>query len=189
MYITYETAHWYMDEKRKCVTHDQPLKTIPTVLPKPDFKPTKLVRISDMKVVDGSQVNEGYCALSYVWNQSGDIILLDQQQKITPGVGKKENNNIKEYKRIDKGKHKIISPTKYTIKKAVNFIQYNGIVGNVKYVQFEGIIQKICQQFNIQYICCQENTPRTSIFQTIMDFSRSRPFKKITLCGQEHSYV
>ncbi|KAI9264178.1 hypothetical protein BDA99DRAFT_559472 [Phascolomyces articulosus] len=34
--------------------------------------PTKLVRSTDMKVIDGSQVNERYCALYYSWNQSGD---------------------------------------------------------------------------------------------------------------------
>ncbi|KAI9253465.1 hypothetical protein BDA99DRAFT_540715 [Phascolomyces articulosus] len=54
--------------------------------------PTKLVCISDINIVDGSQVNEGYCALSYSWNQSGDI---------------RDDNG--KYVRVDEGKHKIVS--------------------------------------------------------------------------------
>ncbi|KAI9253526.1 hypothetical protein BDA99DRAFT_607636 [Phascolomyces articulosus] len=82
MYITYETVQYSLNGK------------VPNDLPRPDFKPSKLVRISDMEVVDGSQVNEGYCALSYSWDQSGDIL-------IDKATGK--------YKRVDEGKRKIIS--------------------------------------------------------------------------------
>ncbi|KAI9274713.1 hypothetical protein BDA99DRAFT_533330 [Phascolomyces articulosus] len=71
-----KTLHeYYNDKKREFTKHVKPPITIPDDLPKPDFMPAKLVRASDMKVVDGSQVNEGYCALSYSWNQSGDIVL------------------------------------------------------------------------------------------------------------------
>ncbi|KAI9271940.1 hypothetical protein BDA99DRAFT_557142 [Phascolomyces articulosus] len=129
--------------------------------------PTKLVRISDMKVVDGPQVNEGYCALSYSWNQSGDI-LLDE------ATGK--------YKRIDEGKHKIISyhyifpdmvipeykipyyddkyrPTRIKTKLSKIYYVLEIMENNnyyftktTKHVKLEGIIQRICQQFNIKYI-------------------------------------
>ncbi|KAI9268157.1 hypothetical protein BDA99DRAFT_535671 [Phascolomyces articulosus] len=34
---------------------------------------SKLVRISEMQVVNGSHMDEGYCALSYSWNQSGTV--------------------------------------------------------------------------------------------------------------------
>ncbi|KAI9272745.1 hypothetical protein BDA99DRAFT_533583 [Phascolomyces articulosus] len=115
MYITYETVPNYWSEKNV-----MPRKTIPNDLPKPDFMPAKLVRISDMKVVSGSQVNEGYCALSYSWNQSGDILYDEIAGK---------------YKRIDKGKHRIFRSDYH-----------------YEYVKFEGIIQQICQQFNIKYI-------------------------------------
>ncbi|KAI9271537.1 hypothetical protein BDA99DRAFT_594509 [Phascolomyces articulosus] len=159
MYITYETAQYsslngqrYTSAKRV-----KPLRIIPNDLPKTDFMPTKLVRISDMKVVDGSQVNEGYCALSYSWNQSGDILLDEKTGK---------------YKRIDEGKHNIISyddiypdmiipfyEAVYTddsikIYQVLEIMDDNNyyFTKTVQYVKFEDIIQQICQQFNIKYI-------------------------------------
>ncbi|KAI9271955.1 hypothetical protein BDA99DRAFT_534424 [Phascolomyces articulosus] len=166
MYITYETAQYSNNESGKHIKRLNPLIATPSDLPKPDFMPAKLVRISDMKVVDGLQVNEGYCALSYSWSQSGDIVL----DEIT---GK--------YKRIDEGKHKVISydndifpgmiipeykmpdfhinkfliigsrQTKiYEVFKIMEY--YNYYFTTVKYVKFEDIIQQICQQFNIKYI-------------------------------------
>ncbi|KAI9261478.1 hypothetical protein BDA99DRAFT_560353 [Phascolomyces articulosus] len=59
MYITYETAQYSSNDKREFAKRPQPPITIPNDLPKPDFMPSKLVRVSDMKAVDGSQVNEG----------------------------------------------------------------------------------------------------------------------------------
>ncbi|KAI9252857.1 heterokaryon incompatibility protein-domain-containing protein [Phascolomyces articulosus] len=117
-------AQYSFNDKRILAKHVKPPITIPNDLPKPDFMPSKLVRISDMKVVDGSQVNEGYCSLSYSWNQSGSIIYNPFRRK---------------YARFDKGKHKIIR-----------------LDGNYEYVKFEGIIQHICQQFNIKYIWCDQ---------------------------------
>ncbi|KAI9261523.1 hypothetical protein BDA99DRAFT_537913 [Phascolomyces articulosus] len=115
--------------------HRQLPKSVPDALPKPEFMPTKLVRISDMQVMDGSQVNEGYCALSYAWNQSGEII----QDGVT---GK--------YKRIDEGKHKIIQEERDNSGKNTDNNQQEQ--REEKYVKFEGVIQQICQQFNIKYI-------------------------------------
>ncbi|KAI9253506.1 hypothetical protein BDA99DRAFT_540758 [Phascolomyces articulosus] len=103
-------------------------------LSKTKFMPTKLVRIHDMKVVKGSQVKEGYYALSYSWNQSGDSI-IDQV------TGKSM--------RVDEGKHKIIFPYEKKIQRRG---KKNKMKGKVKYVKFEGTIQQICKQFNIQYI-------------------------------------
>ncbi|KAI9247688.1 hypothetical protein BDA99DRAFT_609220, partial [Phascolomyces articulosus] len=136
MYITYETAQYSSDGTK----HLQPPITIPNDLPKPNFMPTKLVRISDMKVIDGSQVNQGYCALSYSWNQSGDILISETTGK---------------YKRIDEGKHEIISPIKVSYgKRIINSFRHKKTKYKytVRYVKFEGIIQQICQQFNIKYI-------------------------------------
>ncbi|KAI9271887.1 hypothetical protein BDA99DRAFT_595139 [Phascolomyces articulosus] len=166
MYITYETAQYSQNQKSKSTKRIKSHVTIPNDLPKPDFMPTKLVRISDMKVVNGSQVNEGYCALSYLWKQSGDILL---------------DETIGKYVRIDEGKHKIIFyddifpdmiipyqkiwiDYKYgsikTWSKLSKMYQVLEIIDNenyyftktIKYVKFEGIIQQICQQFNIKYI-------------------------------------
>ncbi|KAI9250916.1 hypothetical protein BDA99DRAFT_541563 [Phascolomyces articulosus] len=99
--------------------------------------PSKLVRISDMKAVDGAQVNKEYCTLSYSWNQSGKVI---------------KDKTSKKSKRIDEDKHKIILPEKSNIKRVQNFIQYMGIKDHVRYVKFEGIIQQLCQQFTIHYL-------------------------------------
>ncbi|KAI9251525.1 hypothetical protein BDA99DRAFT_575229, partial [Phascolomyces articulosus] len=158
MYITYETIQYSRNDRYGYAKRVKPSIIIPNDLPKPDFMPTKLVRISDMKVVDGSQVNEGYCALSYSWNQSGDILIDETTGK---------------YKRIDEGKHKIISYDnifpdmiipRYKIsddnKKLDRIYQVLEIMEDknyylsktVQYVTFEGVIQQICQQFNIKYI-------------------------------------
>ncbi|KAI9253533.1 hypothetical protein BDA99DRAFT_540787 [Phascolomyces articulosus] len=170
MYITYKTAQYKPDcvleyDKYYNTRDSQLLKKIPNDLPKPNFMPSKLVRISDMTVVYGSQVNEGYCALSYSWNQSGDI----------------QRDDHGKYTRIDEGKHKIISYDNFfpcmifsRSKVAINyddlpFYEWRRLekiyhvlkivddknyyfTKTIQYVKFEGIIQQICQQFNIKYI-------------------------------------
>ncbi|KAI9258803.1 hypothetical protein BDA99DRAFT_102132 [Phascolomyces articulosus] len=170
MYITYETSQYDWDEKKgRYIKHNQPNKIVPDGLSKPEFMPTKLVRISDMKLVYSSQVNEGYCALSYSWNQSGDMVL---------------DKTAAKYRRVDEGKHKIvfckhIDPKKIVYDGEIKFVhdlidedrmdkvkrlkkirnvleilddQYSHLINDMKYVKFEGIIQKICQEFNIKYI-------------------------------------
>ena len=112
-----------------------PPKKIPSMLPKPDFMPTYLVRTSDMKVVPGSEVHEGYCTLSYSWNQSGEII--------------KDETGKKSHRRIDEGKHKIVFPARTVRKKPRG---RKRIPRKVKYVTFEVLIQEICKDFNIKYI-------------------------------------
>ncbi|KAI9268228.1 hypothetical protein BDA99DRAFT_359463 [Phascolomyces articulosus] len=124
MYITYETTQYARDTEGKFFKYGQPPKTIPNDLPKPEFMPTKLVRISDMKVIDDAQVSEGYCALSYSWSQSGKIV---------------KDERVGKYTRMDEGKHKII---------------YSN--DSYEYVKFEGMVQYICQQFNIKYIWCDQ---------------------------------
>ena len=59
----------------------------------PEFKPIKLVRISDMKAVPGSTVSEHYWALSYSWNQSGTIIHMGNE----------------DYERVDESIHQIVT--------------------------------------------------------------------------------
>ncbi|KAI9276755.1 heterokaryon incompatibility protein-domain-containing protein [Phascolomyces articulosus] len=147
MYITYEIAQWSENHSKvvkdsnnksipQIVKQDEPFEIIPDGLPKPVYTPTKLVRISDMKVVDSSQVHEGYCALSYSWSWSGDYALDKVRNK---------------YVRIDDGKHKIISIDKeaqHTEEEKEKEIPCT----KVKYVQFKDVIQQICQQFNIKYL-------------------------------------
>ncbi|KAI7854403.1 hypothetical protein BDC45DRAFT_508284 [Circinella umbellata] len=175
MYITYETTQWTLDptnpDSNTVKLFTSPPKSATAnnnnennynlaendVISKPKFMPTKLVRVSDMQVILGSQVNEGYCALSYSWNQSGDIITVNNQ------------NNTKKNARVDRGKHIIaenltalmISAThnRPTLKgritrKLKQYIRrdYQGKNNNKRYVTFEIIIQQICQDFNIKYI-------------------------------------
>ncbi|KAI9278820.1 hypothetical protein BDA99DRAFT_554423 [Phascolomyces articulosus] len=39
-----------------------------------EYRPTHLIRVSDWKKVPGKQVETGYCTLSFVWEQSGDVV-------------------------------------------------------------------------------------------------------------------
>ncbi|KAI9250177.1 hypothetical protein BDA99DRAFT_608478 [Phascolomyces articulosus] len=134
MYITSETAQYVdFDANIPNIKLKQPLKKVPKELPKPEFMPTKLVRVSDMTVIYGSHVDIGYCALSYSWNQSGDMVL----------------NKVKgKYERIDEGRHKVIDHDHKIRRRG----KKNKMRRKMKYVKFEGIIQRICQQFNIKYI-------------------------------------
>ncbi|KAI9264285.1 hypothetical protein BDA99DRAFT_537000 [Phascolomyces articulosus] len=74
MYFKYDIVHRHK--------MDNLLRRFPDVLPQPDFMPSKLVFISDMKVVNGSQAKKGHCALSYSWNQSGDMIPDEANEKL-----------------------------------------------------------------------------------------------------------
>ncbi|KAI8140006.1 hypothetical protein BJV82DRAFT_659508, partial [Fennellomyces sp. T-0311] len=117
-----------------------------TLTTKPSFRPTWLVRISDMKRVPGSTVKEDYCTLSYSWNCSGDIY--------------KEGDTG--YRRVDNGKHKIITyNTKSSLwtKKEIDPSKHS-----VRHVKFEGIVQQVCKDFGIRYIwydqiCIDQNDP------------------------------
>ena len=108
---------------------------MPSIPQKLHFMPSYLVRTSDMKVVKGSDVNEGYCTLSYSWNQSGEIIKI--------GAGEKS------HRRIDQGIHKIIFPPKTVPQES---IVREPVPSTVKDVKFEGLIQEICQDLDIKYI-------------------------------------
>ncbi|KAI8148739.1 hypothetical protein BJV82DRAFT_589434 [Fennellomyces sp. T-0311] len=92
----------------------------------PEFKPTWLVRVEDMELIPGSSINEHYWALSYSWNQSGEIF--------------KKPGTVDEYDRIDEGKHTIVSKEKRLFRHT-----------RTK-VKFEGLIQQICKDFGIKYV-------------------------------------
>ncbi|KAI9246928.1 heterokaryon incompatibility protein-domain-containing protein [Phascolomyces articulosus] len=111
------------------------------------FRPTWLVRTSDMERVPGTEATHGYCTLSYSWNYSGDIF---------PG----ENGK---YEFFDHGKHRII--LKKNIKKRKSeddekeeqekekggpssFLDHH----EIKEVKFEQLIQQVCKDFDIDYI-------------------------------------
>ena len=139
MYITYVKSQYCLDSpspsQRLGGPYEQPPRKVPQLLVKPeDFIPSWLVRVSDIKVIPGSQVDEGYCALSYSWGWCGDNI-------VDSSSGKSERN--------DEGKHKIIFPPKKIKQKPRG---RKRIPGKIKFVKFEGIIQQICKDFNAKYI-------------------------------------
>ena len=149
MYITYNTEQWQIDNLYGVVSPStckcQAYETQKRVqgLSKPKFMPTKLVRVSDMKVLPGSQVSkaEGYCAISYAWNQSADV----NQNEITG-----------EYSRIDLGRHKIIfpeggrTPTRRE-EKSKGYILNPPANETIKIVKYEYVVQQICKDFGIKY--------------------------------------
>ncbi|KAI9250446.1 hypothetical protein BDA99DRAFT_563969 [Phascolomyces articulosus] len=127
MYVTYETNQYYIDEESFTIQrHSGPPKLISFTTPKPegeDCMPAKLVRVSDMQVVDGASINEGYCALSYSWSWCGENNIV--------------NNVTGKSLRVDKGKHKIIFPDK------VKEVKFEGVIQqlckdfNIKYIWFD----------------------------------------------------
>ncbi|KAI7847274.1 heterokaryon incompatibility protein-domain-containing protein [Circinella umbellata] len=167
MYITYESPQWTI-ENRIIKKYSQPHKRIPTEIPKPNFLPSKLVRTYDMQVVPGNQVNEGYCALSYSWNQSGEINFdkttgkstrIDQGKHIikrdyTPNINNHGNNQYSNNNNnpIEEWWHTFIINNDYfkstkqkeKEKEQPKHVSY--------YVPFQDIIKHICHDFNIKYI-------------------------------------
>ncbi|KAI7847521.1 hypothetical protein BDC45DRAFT_541811 [Circinella umbellata] len=119
MYITYDTNQ---------IGYGQPpLSNIKKQNNNGPFRPTWLIRMSDLVKVPGKEVTEtGYCALSYAWTWSGE--------KFT-----NETTGHPEVR--DEGKHKIIT----TVQKD------NGTVLS-RDVKFESLLQQICQDFKVEYL-------------------------------------
>ncbi|KAI9271601.1 heterokaryon incompatibility protein-domain-containing protein [Phascolomyces articulosus] len=95
------------------------------IQPNSKFRPTWLVRTSDMERVSGTEATHGYCTLSYSWNYSGDIFT----EKM------KEKNKRKKNKKKEKG-----GPS--------SFLDHH----EIKEVKFEQLIQQVCKDFDIDYI-------------------------------------
>ncbi|KAI9496820.1 hypothetical protein BDB00DRAFT_926393 [Zychaea mexicana] len=98
------------------------------------YRPTWLIRSSDWKTVPGKEAVNGYCALSYCWEQSGEII--------------RDEENGDEYKCIDKGRHRITE----LVKRRRGKRRYRRKPAVVKHVTFEKLLQKLCNDFQIEYL-------------------------------------
>ncbi|KAI9258096.1 hypothetical protein BDA99DRAFT_573372, partial [Phascolomyces articulosus] len=142
------------------------------------FRPNLLVRIEDMKVVNGADVDDDYCALSYSWNQSGDLVKKRDlvkdgndgwTNKTTCASGTSQEyqgNDDDEYVRSDQGKHTIVD---FPAKKVRTKIRPRGrrrssLPPTTRLVKFEGLIQQICLDFGVRYIwydqmCIDQNDP------------------------------
>ncbi|KAI8148185.1 hypothetical protein BJV82DRAFT_663565 [Fennellomyces sp. T-0311] len=122
-----------------------------TILPEDseasEFKPTWLVRVSNWRVVDGKDVKGHYWALSYSWNQSGEII----------------HEGGEEYRRVDEGRHEIITyntvetnvkhhKSKNGVLRTTEWKKLDRTTKEKRYGNFEDVIQEICADFHIKYI-------------------------------------
>ncbi|KAI7848053.1 hypothetical protein BDC45DRAFT_541375 [Circinella umbellata] len=112
-------------------------------LKKPLFKPTRLIRVADMELIQGSDLadDDYYCAISYSWNQSGDIC-------------KQENSGPEDIICIDEGKHTIIDSPAKKIKtrgkpRGRKRIR---IPAKTRQVTFLQLIQQICFDLDIKYV-------------------------------------
>ncbi|KAI9262406.1 hypothetical protein BDA99DRAFT_74504 [Phascolomyces articulosus] len=113
-----------------------------------DYRPTWLIRVSDWKTVSGKEAKNGYCTISYCWEQSGEVV--------------KKNDGSGEYDLVDNAEHcivygydinkdRILSSTKegamyVNVCQAIN--EDTAVFG----VEFEGVLQQICTDFDIDYI-------------------------------------
>ncbi|KAI9488942.1 heterokaryon incompatibility protein-domain-containing protein [Zychaea mexicana] len=91
------------------------------------FRPTWLVRTSDMQRVPGTDAVDGYCTLSYSWNYSGDLVQGEDG----------------EYECVDNGHHQLI----YKPSEGASFFEHE-----IQHVKFEQLVQQLCKDFEINYI-------------------------------------
>ncbi|KAI9249719.1 heterokaryon incompatibility protein-domain-containing protein [Phascolomyces articulosus] len=102
------------------------------------YKPNLLVDTNTMKTVHGPSINEPYFALSYSWNQSGEIILpADPDSGVDP-------------EHRDEGFHEIEENFPFPSEK--------------RFATFKKLLQEICQDFGIRYIwfdqmCINQKSP------------------------------
>ncbi|KAI9498859.1 hypothetical protein BDB00DRAFT_322961 [Zychaea mexicana] len=153
--------------------------------------PPRLVRTSDMSIVPGTEAHkQGYCALSYPWNWSGDIVVRGKENSI----------------RVDRAKHRLIFHPLATPAAAVGESQQQANViynserdstssdaiddpqqqqqqdqrCSVHYVKFEGVIQQICKGFDIHYIwydqLCVSNSNREEEVQQMHHYYSNAQF-------------
>ncbi|KAI8142904.1 hypothetical protein BJV82DRAFT_612683 [Fennellomyces sp. T-0311] len=155
MYITYERNQ--REAYISGITAGIGIRTPFSTTKVPKFRPTWLVRISDMQLVPGSAVVDHYWALSYSWGQSGNII----------------HNGDEKFERVDEGKHIIVSKRKILSWKPK------------RKVTFERLIQRISKDFGIRYIwydqMCIEQDDRDSKANEIRKMHLIYKFARCTL--------
>ncbi|KAI8148575.1 hypothetical protein BJV82DRAFT_709362 [Fennellomyces sp. T-0311] len=128
MYFTYDRLQYHVNIHARL---KQGIKLFRDTYEVPTFKPRYLVRVADMELVHGSDVNEHYCCLSYCLSQSGEITDL--------GKGK--------YERVDRFRHRYFD---YEIDPETN--KFDPKTRTVQYCDFETLIQEICCDHEIKYI-------------------------------------
>ncbi|KAI9278419.1 heterokaryon incompatibility protein-domain-containing protein [Phascolomyces articulosus] len=111
------------------------------------FRPTWLVKVSEWKKVPGKGVKEGYCTISYCWEQSGDIV--------------KKNDGSGEYDCID-NKGNLIITQDYP---STNNEFHEDEMRLGTYAEF---LKQLCEDFKIEYlwydkICINQLEPKAKI--------------------------
>ncbi|KAI9262256.1 hypothetical protein BDA99DRAFT_537599 [Phascolomyces articulosus] len=115
-----------------------------------EYRPTYLIRVSDWEKVPGHEAKNGYCALSYVWAQSGQVV----------------QNEEGEYDCIDNGLHCIVEGYDMdegdsvrmlpTDEEETEFITYffpsSKSKATVRFVTYDKLLQQLCKDFQIEYI-------------------------------------
>ncbi|KAI9489913.1 heterokaryon incompatibility protein-domain-containing protein [Zychaea mexicana] len=97
-----------------------------------NYRPTYLIRTADWKRVPGAEAKNGYCTLSYCWEQSGRIV-------------RKANG---EYECIDNGFHQIVQ----TVRKHSSTGFWCRKKKVIKQVTYECLLQQLCKDFQIDYL-------------------------------------
>ncbi|KAG2220997.1 hypothetical protein INT45_004616 [Circinella minor] len=108
-----------------------------------EYRPTRLVRVSDWTIVPGSEALYGYHTLSYCWEQSGKIVQRDDG----------------EYDCIDEGDHCVVDGYNITENEDTGIKRYlmrsiapDRKTTSSKRATFEELIQQICKDFQVDYL-------------------------------------
>ncbi|KAI9265174.1 heterokaryon incompatibility protein-domain-containing protein [Phascolomyces articulosus] len=113
-----------------------------------EYRPTYLIRVSDWKKVPGKQVETGYCALSYVWEQSGDVV---QKENGEYDCIDNEGRCIVEGYDMNKGDITTMTLTEEE-KYEVQFLPSTTSKATIKHVAYKELLQQICKDFEIEYL-------------------------------------
>ncbi|KAI9243921.1 hypothetical protein BDA99DRAFT_577339 [Phascolomyces articulosus] len=193
MYVTYENLQYCIRSHRNAEQHPHipfissstPMDNRPSIecngldaftlnftsTAATDFRPTRLLRTSDLAIVPGSEAKKGYCALSYPWEWSGEIEIIKD-----PYTG-----DVLSRTRTDHGQHAYIErasppfnffgdveeeesddydddedPFNFAVfrqaKKRIKRQQMGIDLPKTRRITFEEMIQQLCCMFEIDYI-------------------------------------
>ncbi|KAI9249788.1 hypothetical protein BDA99DRAFT_590003 [Phascolomyces articulosus] len=115
--------------------------------------------------VPGKQVETGYCALSYAWEQSGDVVQKENGEYdcidsgrhcIVEGYDTGKNGFFPKIRRMLRRKKRdsvtMIPTGEEENKFEVQFLPSTRIKATIKRVTYEELLQQICKDFEIEYL-------------------------------------
>ena len=118
-----------------------------------EYRPNWLVRISDWKIVPGSEAENGYHTLSYCWEQSGEVFkrmdgngydLIDNGEHCIV-----ENYNFEEDYIVKPGE---LPDTKEEDSKYITWCIPTCSTTKIKYVRYEQLVQQLCKDLQVEYL-------------------------------------